>query len=99
MRRFSIAGLMVVVLICGVGVAALVNASEMWAGVMTCATLLLLQVAILGAAFRREKKRAFWVGFAVFGWGYLLFSQNWVPDAFRLPTTRLLAMAHERMVP
>jgi hypothetical protein len=69
--RFSIAGLMVVVLVCAVGVAALRYASEAWAGAMFTLALGVLAAAGLGAVYRRGRKRAFWLGAAVFGWGYL----------------------------
>jgi hypothetical protein len=70
--RISIAGLMAVVLFCAVGVAALRAASETWAGLILTATLAILAVGLLGAIYRRGPAHAFWGGFALFGWGYLL---------------------------
>ncbi|MDB5352859.1 MAG: hypothetical protein JWN86_4106 [Planctomycetota bacterium] len=102
MRRFSIAGLMVVVLVSGVAVAALKNASDAWAGVLLLLTLLLLGISLLGILHRRGGARAFWQGFAIFGWGYLVLSQApWIADQVgpRLPTTQLLAYAHEKAHP
>ncbi len=69
--RVSIAGLMAVVLFCGIGIAAVRSASPLWAGVVVTATLGVMASAILGAIFRQGERRAFWVGFALFGWGYL----------------------------
>jgi hypothetical protein len=69
--RVSIAGLMAVVLFCGIGIAAIRSASPLWAGVVMLATLGVMASAILGAIFRRGERRASWVGFALFGWGYL----------------------------
>ncbi len=69
--RFSIAGLMGIVLIAAVGLAGLRNASALWAGtllMLTCATLAL---AVVGAIYCRGPRQAWWLGFAIFGWGYL----------------------------
>jgi hypothetical protein len=101
MRRFSIAGLMAVVLVCGVAVAALRNASEIWAGILLLLTLGLLAAALLGVAYRREAGRAGWIGFALFGWGYLTLAFGpWFAEQVRpqLPTTRLLDYVHGKVV-
>ena len=69
--RFNIASLLVVVLILGVGFAALRESSDLWdSGVFTL-TLTVLLVSILLAIHRRDARRAFWIGFALFGGGYL----------------------------
>ena len=85
--RFPIAGLMGAVLVVALGLAALRNPSETWAGVMfllTCGTLCL---AIVGVVCRSDRERAWWLGFALFGWGYLLLSL-W--SRVNLPTMTLL---------
>jgi hypothetical protein len=69
--RFSIAGLMGIVLVAAVGMAALVAPSPTWAGAIFLLTCAVLGLAIVGAIYRRGASRAFWVGFCVFGWGYL----------------------------
>jgi hypothetical protein len=69
--RISLAGLMVLVVVLGFGFAALRDASETWAGIVLLLTLGLLGVSILGVVYRREARRAWWVGFALFGWGYV----------------------------
>jgi hypothetical protein len=76
MRKFqtSIAGLMVFTVLIGVGAASLLNASRLWAGVIPMLTWLMLLTAILGVTFRTGEDRAFWAGFLVFGWGYVLSS-------------------------
>jgi hypothetical protein len=69
--RFTIASLLVVVLLVAVGFAALREASDLWdRGVFTLALAVLL-VSILFAVHRTGSERAFWLGFALFGWGYL----------------------------
>jgi hypothetical protein len=70
--RFSIAGLMAVVLIFAVGFAGLRAGSALWASVMFTITVTLLAAAILGSAACRGPARMAWIGFAVFGWTYLL---------------------------
>jgi hypothetical protein len=69
--RFSIAGLMGIVLVAAVGLAALVSPSPAWAGAIFLVTCVVLGLAIVGAIYRRGASRAFWVGVCVFGWGYL----------------------------
>ena len=101
MRRFSIAGLMAVVLACGVAVAALRNASETWAGGMLLLTLGWLGAAVLGVTYRREAGRAGWFGFALFGGGYLALALGpWPTEQVRsqLPTTLLLDYVHGQVV-
>ena len=69
--RFSIAGLMGVVLLTAIGLAALRSPSETWAGVLLLATLAALCIALVGAICRTGAQRGGWIGFAVFGWVYL----------------------------
>ncbi len=90
--RFSIAGLMGVVLIVAIGLAALRSASDIWAGVIFLATCSVLALSIVGVICRREAERAWWLGFAIFGWGYmaLAFWPSDVPRLPRLPTMALL---------
>jgi hypothetical protein len=100
MRRFSIAAMMMVVLVCVVAVAALRNASDTWAGVMLLLTLVLLGISVLGVLQRRGAKRAFWQGFALFGWGYFTLTMGpWFIDHVRPPlaTTQWLEYLHERL--
>jgi hypothetical protein len=96
--RVSIGRLMIVVLVVAVGTAALKAADEVWAGAMLTLTLGLLGVAVLGALFRREGRRAFWVGFALLGAAYLAPT---LVEATRpkLPTSKLLAYAHSKLAP
>lgn len=98
--RVSIFGLMGVVLICAVGVAALRAASALWAGGVLLLTLTVLGVTLLGAIFRRGARRAFWVGFALFGWGYLILACGpWFGQEVRpnLATSLVFDMVYARM--
>jgi hypothetical protein len=99
--RFSIAGLMIVVLFCAAGAAAL-RSSGLWAAVLFSLTLAMLGVAILGVAYRRGTRRAFWAGFALFGGGYLLACFGpWFATEVRphLATTPLLGYLRSRIGP
>ena len=69
--RLSVAGLIGVVLIAALGLAAIRNASELWAAAVVTLAAMLLGVGVLGCIFRRGEKRAFWVGFTLFGVGSL----------------------------
>jgi hypothetical protein len=85
--RFPIAGLMLAVLVVAVALAALRNASETWAGVMFLITCGVLSLAIVGVVCRDGPQRAWWLGFALFGWGYLVLAL-W--STVNLPTMALL---------
>jgi hypothetical protein len=90
--RFSIAGLMGAVLVAAIGLAALRDPSELWAGVIFLLTCGVLMLAVVGVVCRGEARRAWWLGFALFGWGYLVLAfflaLNGVLPA--LPTTPLI---------
>jgi hypothetical protein len=87
--RFNIASLLGVIFILGVGFAALRESSDLWeSGVLTLMIGVLL-ISILLAVHRTESKRAFWVGFALFGWAYM--GLTFMPSVeSRLITTRAL---------
>ncbi len=84
--RFSIAGLMGAVLTTALGLAALRSASETWAGVALLVTFAILGLAVVGVVSRAADERAWWLGFAVFGWGYLALALWSPPGATKLPT-------------
>jgi hypothetical protein len=88
--RFSIARLMGVVLLVALGLAALRDSSEIWAGVLLLLTSGILALAVVGAACRRGADRAWWLGFAVFGWGYLALAFWGAYSSPSLPTMTLL---------
>ena len=85
MPRISIRILMAFIFVAGVGLAALRNANEFWAGMMLLLALAAVGIAVLGGLFSRGRERAWWVGFAVFGGGYLIVSL--FPLGAELPTT------------
>jgi hypothetical protein len=94
--RFSIASLLVVVLILGVGFAALRESNDPWESGVFTLTLVALLVSILLVIHRTESRRAFWMGFALFGWGYLVLSL--VPSIeSRLMTSKALAYLNSKV--
>jgi hypothetical protein len=88
--RFNIASLLGVILVLGVAFAALRESDDLWESGLFTLTLGVLLVSILLAVRRSEANRAFWLGFALLGWGYLALSL--VPTIeSRLLTTKGLA--------
>jgi hypothetical protein len=87
--RFNIASLLVVVLILGGGFAALRESNELWESGVFTLILGVLLVPIMLSVHRTDSKRAFCLGFSVFGWIYLGFCL--VPSIeSRLITTKAL---------
>jgi hypothetical protein len=78
---------MATVLVASIGLAALHAASPAWAGAMLLLTHGILALAAVGAACRRGAGRAWWLGFLLFGMGYLYVSSH---ATHLLPTIRLL---------
>jgi hypothetical protein len=88
--RFNIGSLLGVILFLGVGFAALRESNDLWDSGLFTLTVGILPVGVLLAIHRDQAKRAFWVGFALFGWGYL--GMSLVPSfESRLLTTKGLA--------
>lgn len=87
--HFSLGTLLLAVLSAGVAFAALRSPSDTWASALFTLAVALLLVATLRAVHRRDHIRAYWLGFALFGWAYLILSL--VPETTpRLATTGLL---------
>ncbi len=72
--RFHLGTLVILILIVGGGFAALRESNDLWHSGLFTLTLGVLLISVLLAVHRREAKRAFWIGFALFGWGYLALS-------------------------
>jgi hypothetical protein len=91
MKRFSfhLGTLVIVVLLLGVGFAALHEYNETWDSSIFSITLGVLLISMLFAIHRTKSRRASCVGFALFGWIYLGLSL--VPSIqSRLITTKVL---------
>jgi hypothetical protein len=88
--RFRIGTILILIFVLGVGFAALRESSDIWdSGVFTLALGALL-ISIQLAIHRTGKRRAFWLGFALFGAAYLVLSLV-PPIGARLITTKTLA--------
>ena len=74
----------------GVGFAALREATDQCDSGLFSLALGLQLIAVLLAVHRTEARRAFWIGFALFGWGYLSLSLISSTES-RLITTQALA--------
>jgi hypothetical protein len=72
--RFSVAGLMAVILLFAVGMAALRAPTDLWASGMFTAAITLFSTSILGAMATRGSARLSWPVVAVFGWIYLIIA-------------------------
>jgi membrane protease YdiL (CAAX protease family) len=99
-RRVSIRSLMTFVVVSAVGLAALRNAGDQWAGMMLLAALAALGSATLGALILRGKERYWWAGFALFSGGYLVLAFGpWFAENVRpqLGTTHLLTYVQQKM--
>jgi hypothetical protein len=88
--RYNIASALGAILFVAVGFAALREANDQWDSGLFSLTLGLLLSAVLLAVHRTEARRAFWIGFALFGWGYLSLSLISSTES-RLITTQALA--------
>src|SRR4051794_8501084 len=101
MRRFSILGLMGLIVALAIGLAALRGANEYWAGGLLLATPVLLCVALVGALCGKKRSRAGRLGFAVFGGAYFALAFLGLSEAnlAKLPTSMLLRFVTERVVP
>ena len=88
--RFTIVGLMTLVLAVAVAFAAVRNADPTWSGVLALLTYGTLGVAILGIVFRSGAERAWWFGYFLFGWGYLRLAPWAFSHADGSPTRLLL---------
>ena len=87
--RFHLGTLVILVLMLGIGFAALRESNDLWDCGIFSLTLGVLLISVLLAVHRREARRAFWIGFTLFGWAYLALSL--VPSIeSRLLTTKAL---------
>src|SRR5262249_49377045 len=98
MRRFRyhIGTLVIVVLVLGVAFAALRESNDMWDSVVFTLTAGTLLTSVVVAIHQTEKRRAFWLGFALFGAAYLGLSL--IPSIeTRLLTTKALTYMDSRL--
>jgi hypothetical protein len=102
--QFSIKALLGLTVFVALGCAALLNASEWWASAACTVTLAVLLIAVLASIFRWGPRRAFWLGFAIVGWAYVLLTFWPAPDPSlvcqrHLLTTKLTDWAYYKVLP
>lgn len=88
--RFSLLSLLLATAAAAVGCAALANPTDVWSLIVTNSCFAVLSVAVLAAIYGYAGCRAFWVGFAVIGWGYLAVGWRNEDDGQTFVTSRLL---------
>ena len=100
--QFSLSVFLGVVALCAVGLSCLMFASTPGVSALPSAVLGLLTLALLGVIYRRGERRAFWTGFAIFGWTYMTLSSGpWFLENVRpqLVTSSLIATAYPWLIP
>jgi len=93
--QFSLLSLLVLSSFVAVICVAISTPTAIWSGIVVSLMFLSLCVAVAAAIYRTEEKRAFAIGFALFGWSYLAclffgqmkFNQFQMEDP-GIPTTR-----------
>jgi hypothetical protein len=94
--RFNIADLLAIIFVLGVGFAALKEPSDLWESRLFTLIVGVLVISTHLVIHRAESGRAFWLGFALFGWTYLVFSV--VPSIeSRLLTTKALTYVDSKV--
>jgi hypothetical protein len=91
--QFSIRVIMGLIVVVGLAFAALHFPTPLWANVWFSFALASVTFAIPAAVYSRGQQRAFWVGFATFGWVYFVASMGpWFQfeTGFQLVTTTIL---------
>lgn len=74
--RFSLKWLFGLVAFVSIACVALVRANDWTASVMLSTAVALLFISLVGATLRQGPARAFWLGFAICGWGYF-WATHW----------------------
>jgi hypothetical protein len=70
--QLSILACIVIIVACAIAFTALKTASHVWYSTFYTFTTILLLSAVIAARFRRGNEKAFWFGFAVFGWCFFV---------------------------
>jgi hypothetical protein len=96
--RISMASLLGFIAVIALGLAGIKSASSLWTTAASTVTLAMLLGSILAAWQLAGVDRAFWAGFALFGWTYLvLVNWDWVGGPFGHDLTAGLSDLAESM--
>jgi hypothetical protein len=74
--QISIAALILVIVVLAFVLTALRTASDLWYSALYTFSAAILLTSVVASRFRRGNERAFWFGFAVFGWGFFLLGSG-----------------------
>jgi hypothetical protein len=89
---------MVVIIVSALGLVAGRSVHHWWAWALLLMAAVAAEIAILGAILLRGSQRAWWVGFALFTGGYLLFTLDpWL--SANLGTTYVFHYAYPKLAP
>jgi membrane protease YdiL (CAAX protease family) len=94
--QFTIRSLLLALVLVAIACVALLNANRWWASGCKTASFALLTAAILLAVHSGREQRAYWVGFAVAGWVYVLLL---AATAFGLSTELITVEALDNLYP
>ena len=78
--RFSIRSLLATIAILGVGLAMLRGPSPIWANASYTVAIVAVVAGASSAILRRKSRRAYWVGFTLFGATFLMMSDRLVTE-------------------
>ena len=101
MRRSAIVGIFLAGAVTAFGMLALRSANEVWLGIVLLATVGALALSVVGSVQAAGWSRAWWFGYATFGWIYFAFAfAPGLSDRVqpRLATTKLLDYLHSEVV-
>ena len=96
--KFNVATILLVLPVIAIGWVAMLRPSDLWASTLFTFTLGLLAVATLCAILARPHHRPAWIGFAVFGWCYLIFIFMYVDYRLSLRPVRFPQLLPDLMV-
>jgi hypothetical protein len=98
--RISLAMSLGLIAMIALGLAGMASASSVWTAAAATVTLAIFLGAILAAFLLEKSRRAFWAGFALFGWAYLvLVNWDWVGGQFGHDLTAGLSDLAEALFP
>lgn len=75
----SVRTVLLIVALCAAGLAAVHSATALWLELSRGAAWVALAIALAGAFFARGRRRAFWAGFAIFGWQFFAVPAGVLP--------------------
>jgi hypothetical protein len=72
--RFTLLSLFGAVTFAAVGCAAMVQPSLVWTSAIWTVVITLLTGAAIRCFYTADRRRAFYIGFSVFGWGHMILA-------------------------